>query len=630
MSDAELLHAADQFRRWCEQLQHAARLVFGSHPIASTIEHLCRRRLEEAERLARQADDALLPIVLVGPVGSGKGWLARCFLRDPALRHRIPSGQNAEDRSTRLLWIGPHRPPRLEPGEEFLPASTEQLIDLGVPYLLGDAPGFASSHDAADDLSRRALASAALKLLVFPQERLRDRTLPELIRRLPAARILPVIRFRAAPAQELPPNTLLDDSRHYCLRWQQEAPATDILPPIFIPDADCYAPHDPLQAISAVQNILHHALAPHLSNPATLRRNLAREILARRDLLRNDLRPCLHELRLRLLPTLQDIDRTLLELIPQLAQKIYGHDAQLKMIIRIQMRALWLQATPIWCFPYRSILGLLILTTNAWDRLIFSLLGSLPSLAIAVWQSMKNLYAYGRLRHRQRFDAAALLHQEVREAIAARLLQLRQTLQQFRQQDDQPEHAQKQNLSVRIIGLDEFQNRCRRLLSDAVLDAVARSRAPLAFALLATTAFLLLFSGPVVVIYRQYMETVIRALSGDHLSWHDFPQPSLSMVLTCFIISAIPVAIIAMFALTWATRRSSIEQIASHIRKQMSQLMEQWQTESLLRWEWEEPHVQAVQVLLQAAGSDWPAPCPADSVSPLSPLPQGRRCADQS
>jgi hypothetical protein len=121
--------------------------------------------LAEAQLLVNRTTTAAVPLVLVGRTASGKGWLARCFLHDPALRQAIPSGQNAQDRSTRLLWIGPQPPPQLEEGEEYLPAAPSQMLDLGVPYWLGDAPGFSTFSEAAERLHRRALASAALKIL---------------------------------------------------------------------------------------------------------------------------------------------------------------------------------------------------------------------------------------------------------------------------------------------------------------------------------------------------------------------------------------------------------------------------------------------------------------------------------
>jgi hypothetical protein len=614
----EVRQAAKRFGDWCAQIEHAAQMVFGHHPTQEAIRRLCQQRLQESERLAAQGDLPAIALLVVGPVGAGKGWLARCFLQDAQLRQRIPSGQSDRHRSTQLIWLGLSPPTALGPGEQFLAVPADKMLDLGAPYILGDAPGFTSAHPIESQLSQRALTSAAIKLLVLQQEHLRDRHLAELIRSLPGAYIVPVIRFRGAPHQPQPAASLREDVQYYYQRWQQQAPAAQLLPALFIPDADHYAPHAPEQTIALVQNLLQQTLTPLLQQPLTLQRGRIREIHARYHLLLRDLDPYLVELRTRLQPILDDIHSDLYNLIPRLAQQISGQDHQLRLTIRIQLRALWLQATPLWCFPYRTILGLLILTTNAWDRLIWSALGSIPSLVAVVWQSVVNLSQQRRVRQRQQINIAAQLQQEARALLSGRLQQLRRTLHQFRAADTSPSQAAPDDppaVAVRLIGLDEFQNRCRRIVHQSISEQVARSWAPLLFALVGTALFATLFAGPVLTIYRQYLHITTRAFSGEAVSWHDFPQPSLTMIVTSFLLSALPVVLTAMVALTWACRRSWIDTIAQRIRDQVAALVQQWQNQAQLRWEWEEPHVQAVQKLLGIGTAHIPAIDPAQPVS---------------
>jgi hypothetical protein len=590
--------ALSQLRQWCEQVLSAAQQVFGEHPPTPVLQQLCRQALAEAQLLLSRTTNAAVPLVLVGRTASGKGWLARCFLHDPVLRQAIPSGQNAQDRSTHLLWIGPQPPPHLEEGEEYLPAAPNQMLDLGVPYWLGDAPGFSSCGEVAERLHRRALASAALKILVLPQESLRDGAIVQLLRQLPAARVLPIIRFRTQPAQNQPRQQTLEDALYHRQLWQQAAPATDILPPLFIPDADGYAPHDPEQAIKYTQKLLQDRLVPLVADPQQQHQAVAAEIRARQEQLRRTVQQHLEELRQRLQPALAEIDRTLYNLLPHLIRQMFGDSIQLATLVRIRLRAYAFHHTPPWCFPYRSILGLLILTSNAWDRLIFSLTGSLPSLAVVVWQSWKNVRTIGKTLARQQRPFAEYLLQQARETLAAPVQRLRQSLAALREEDVRTEPSTSQQVTVRIAGLDEFQERCRHLLEQSFATHLTRRHSPWLFALLATLAFLIFFSGPIVVIYRQYIETLWRVFHGESVQWIDFPRPDFSMILTSFILSVIPVVIIAMMALSWFTRRRLVERLTRTLRQQLDALTEQWQQQAMLRLELQDPQWQAVQWLL--------------------------------
>ncbi|MCS7271160.1 MAG: hypothetical protein NZ703_08750, partial [Gemmataceae bacterium] len=531
------------------------------------------------------------------------GWLARCFVRDAQLRQRIPSGQNADDRSRHLLWIGPQQPPGLDAGEDYLPVPASLMLDLGTPYLLGDAPGFSDWSAAVVRLSRRAMAAGALKILVLPQQILRDRAIPELLRQLPASHVVPVVCFRGQPGQTEPTAALREDAFHHWHHWQQATPSVQLHPPLFIPDADCYAPHNPEQAIQHVQKRLQDTLTPLLADPQQRQQGIAEEILARGELFRRTALSCFEELCHRTRPILQQLQHDLHKLLPELAFKMFGDDLHLGMIVRSQLRALWLHTTPLWCFPYRSILGLLIVTTNAWDRLIFALTGSLPSLALTTWQALRNLRMVSRQHLRQRLDFAAPLQDKARQVVTLYLEQIRRVVQAAQGSEHSPQQSVDQHVVVKIAGLDEFQQRCRHLLQHTVQAATARLWAPVVFATVATAVFLFLFSGPVIVIYRQYLETIIQVFHGEHVQWSDFPQPSFSVIVTSFILSVIPVAIIAMASLTWASRMHAVNQIVRKVREQLAHLIEQWQQQALLRWEVEEPQLQAVQYLLQLEGA---------------------------
>lgn len=593
--------ACRETHRWIDQIQNAARLAFpGQNPKSQIIQHLCQEKHEEIDRLSQRRRSPAVPIVLLGPIASGKGWLSRIFLLDPKLRQGIPSGDNAEDRSTHLLWIGPHRPELLESEERHYPVASEQMLDLGVPYMLGDAPGLASSHENIERIGQRALLASPVKILIVPQEVLRDRFYLELLERLPSAWVLPVIRFRGQRGQAEPSESLKNDFAKNFQRWKQVAPQTKFLDPLFLPDADLYDPDNPDKIIPKVQAALQERLAPLLANSETLQQATANEILGRKDLLRRALSPHIQDLRRRTFPILQEIEQALSKLLPQLAREALGNENQLRALIRIRLRARWLESTPVWCFPYRTILGLLILTSNAWDRLILSLLGSWPSMLATAWQSVKNARAHFKTQSRGRKDFSRQLSQQARESIAAPLRRLARLLNDLEIERDHESSEALTQSSVEFIGIKEFQDRCLRIPDEVLSRSETKwNSPPVIFAVASTAVFAALFTGPVWVLYRDYVSVVMHALFRNDIHLSDFPQPSIRVLMTSFFLSAFPLLLLGMIALTWATRRSLVQKLVQETRDEIESLIGQWSDQSLLQWKVHEPHLQAVRLLTE-------------------------------
>ena len=72
-------------------------------------------------------------------------------------------------------------------------------------------------------------------------------------------------------------------------------------------------------------------------------------------------------------------------------------------------------AVPLICFPFRPFVGILALTAGAVDRLLLGFVGSVPSLAMAAFQTAKNL-----LRLKQaRATVLSALQQRTRDLASA-------------------------------------------------------------------------------------------------------------------------------------------------------------------------------------------------------------------
>ena len=83
-------------------------------------------------------------------------------------------------------------------------------------------------------------------------------------------------------------------------------------------------------------------------------------------------------------------------------------------------------------FPYRSLLGLMNLTHGAWDRLLISFSGSLPSLLSAIWTSAKDRQTDGYALDQVRTGVERRGERAVREKIGPLAQQFRDELNELR------------------------------------------------------------------------------------------------------------------------------------------------------------------------------------------------------
>jgi hypothetical protein len=133
------LTTVDEF---ADRLERAARQLFGNVPLTERLSKMGRQLQGECRQLAERAESSTPTLVILGKVGEGKSWLARCFLTSDAdnhaIREQIETGQPTE----RLLWFGPEKPLVLGDGEQYRVVDVQNMLDLGHPYVVGDAPGF--------------------------------------------------------------------------------------------------------------------------------------------------------------------------------------------------------------------------------------------------------------------------------------------------------------------------------------------------------------------------------------------------------------------------------------------------------------------------------------------------------
>ena len=109
-----------------------------------------------------------------------------------------------------------------------------------------------------------------------------------------------------------------------------------------------------------------------------------------------------------------------------------GGGGPLQAAIRARLRLALLTDTAAYWFPYRSLLGLMNLTHGAWDRVLISFSGSLPSLLSAIWTSAKDRQTDGYALDQVRTGVERRGERAVREKIGPLAQQFRDELNELR------------------------------------------------------------------------------------------------------------------------------------------------------------------------------------------------------
>ena len=361
-------------------------------PLTRTVKRITQSLRDDAQRIQTGLSSSSTSIALVGKVGEGKSWLARTFISDNDSTKEalslIPSGQNAAQRSMQLTWLGTQQPlAPLTDGERFIKLSPQNLLDLGSPYLLADSPGFSDHDPTLESLSSVALTSSNIKLLATSAANRRNAALHTFISSMDGSLIIPIIRFRPEGDSVEAADSVRQDCQSEINRWSAHAPNATILPAIYIPDAGIAGESTVREQ---TRQKLSQALTPLITDSAALTRHSESQLQQRIQHTRDELATALTDFRQRIGSPVERLDQLNQSLPATIQKEIIGDPAQLRLGIRSRFRADAIDRSPALLFPYRSLMGILGLTQGAWDRLIFTTLGSVPSLVMTAFHSVKS------------------------------------------------------------------------------------------------------------------------------------------------------------------------------------------------------------------------------------------------
>jgi hypothetical protein len=584
------------------RIRRAAANVLGNSPAGREVLELCDDHAEARRRILDDRSSGLTVIASVGATGQGKSWIIRQLIGNRDARKVIKSGNNADEATEQLIWIGPAPPDNLDSTHElYVHCSVSEMQPIGTSYLLVDAPGVTDDRKSIASVAKRALSLASVMLLVVRRDQIRSETIGSLATASEGTIVIPVINAVRAEDDNL--STEVDA---LLARMRKAAPTSTISLPVIVDDFEIEGRGESQTGKEAAKQIAERLKSELECAWAGDRRRSAR--LAAID---SRFQVALHAVLSDQLPGLTAAVRRLnteAKLLPgEIAETLVGRDGPLRAAVRSRLRLSLLTETTALYFPYRTFLSLLNLTHGAWDRVLLSLSGSLPSLVGAVWTSTKNLSANQGAERDLREGLQNRCSAAVKDRLGPLAHRFHDELLQLRDDKASPSssvaHGPRTQVAY-LAGIDSLQENSQRIF-DAEVERVAASRFTAAFSgFLGTAIFWFLMAGPIVALYRGYFDASYEALSQLSGNLSNFPKPDLAMMLTSLLLSSLPTAIFAMLVLSISQSRSRVRKAEKRIRDVHHETIERLQREGVLQLSWDEPLLADAEFLLSAGAAD--------------------------
>lgn len=586
-------HRSDVFVR---RVRHASDTVFGSTPLGNDIDDLCHQHTEARNAIIQDRSDGATVVAVVGATGQGKSWLVQQLIQRSSVGNQIRSGNNSDDATEKLIWIGPRPPADLDPRHErFISCPANQMQSIGIPYLIVDSPGATDDRRAIAGVAQRALSMASVLLVVVRRDQMRSQIISVLTDASEGTLVIPVInavRHRDASLQT--------DIDALLTRMRDAAPNSQIVQPVVIDDCELVQDSEPNVGHIAAEEVAAR-LKQALQDSWEGDRRRSTRLAALETRFRAALQSLLHDQLPGLTDAVQSLHRETLEIPGDVAETLLGSQGSLRAAIRSRLRLQLMEDTsPIW-FPYRSLLGLLNLTNGAWDRLLLSLSGSLPSLVGTIWTGARNVAngnsAAGVREGLLRRSSAAIndrlrpLANRFRDELAT----LRhESLIASRQRDDDLDRPNIASLD----GLNTLQEESQQIFESSISQAALSRGLTFLFGLLATIIFWSLMSGPVIALYDGYLKASFGTITGTGSGLDAFPRPDASMMITSVMLSILPTALFSMIVVSISQSRNRVMLAQQSIRERHHETIERLHRDGVLRLSWSDPVLADAEFLL--------------------------------
>lgn len=589
----------DQGQLYADRVATAVTGLFGDQPVAQEVLRACREFQRQREGIESSRGIELLSVSLVGAKGQGKSWIARQLIEDPRVIEQLRSGDLARDATDCLTWVGPRSPEQLNPSvERFIFCQIDQMADIGRPYLLLDTPGVTDADAQIAEIARQALSLSPIKLLVIARDQIRSAINTHIARQTAGSVCIPIITM--IDPKDIDSLDLKNDIQQLMAHLQQAAPQSDWLDPITIIDFDIASNSQDVGAQTA-QTIVERLRSRPLDD-ISLSRSKEQRLQAAQERFRVQVSRLVGDQIPQLAAAVRKLHQETEKIPEEVISSMLGSPLILQAAVRSRMRTQLVNDTSALWFPYRSFLSLLHLTHGAWDRVLMSLTGSVPSLFGALTAWARNFQQTRQLQWEMQSGLKERIEQQVRDRIEPLCEHFQRVVQRLQTRGAMvPRSASSEGVSglgIQLTGIQQLQNHSQSIFENTLAEN-AFSRFPLQLAGFAgTVLFWAFLAGPIISVYRQYFQASYHAIADSVATVETFPHPSPNLFFTSLLLSALPLLIYCMILLTLYLRRANIERVSTLIQQRHYQIIEEMKTAGTLKLHFENPLLDQAQFLI--------------------------------
>ena len=581
-----------------QRIRHATQALLGQQHLTHQINEWCEQYQLQCDSILTSRGVSLTSIAVVGAKGQGKTWVARQLIFDKRIAESLPSGVLSTEATTHVHWIGPVVPESLDAScELYHPCRSESMLDLGRPYMLLDTPGITDDDLQAAKIAKDAMALSPLKLLVVRRDQLRGAILSQLANFTEGAICVPVVT--CVPLKDLSnadvrSESLRRDLETFTEAMRASAPKTKFLDCVLVRDFEADGDEAKI-GLAFARDLRAQLQNESLDDIAATRAN---RLSAATDRLRHRVGQLLETQLPQLSTAVRKLHAEADALPSQTIEAVLGSRVVLQSAVRGRLRAQMIADTGMIWFPYRTVLTILGLTHGAWDRLLLSLSGSVPSIfgTFAAWA--RNVQQSRKINWEMHEGIRDRLNRQIQDRLEPIQSQFHRAVTRMRG-SDQETKAISASPQIRLAGVEELQARARSVFEWSV-DRYQMSWLPLQlFALVGTGIFWLLMAGPIVAIYREFLGASYNTLSGSPSSVDNFPHPSPALLFTSVLLSLIPLLIYAMVVLSWTQRRAKIIRIADSTYGEEVKLVDELKRSGVIALHYDDPLLEHAEFLIQ-------------------------------
>ncbi len=582
-----------------QRIRQATQALLGQQHLTHQISEWCDQYQLQCDSIVSSRGVSLTSVAIVGAKGQGKTWIARQMILDWRVAQGLPSGVLSSEATTHVHWIGPIVPEALDSSRElYHPCRSEAMLDLGRPYMLLDTPGITDDDLQAAKTAKEAMALSPVKLLVVRRDQLRGAILSQLANFTEGAICIPVIT--CVPLNDLAVTTtkrlsesLQRDLDTFCDAMKYSAPKTKFLESVIVPDFEADGDETKI-GLAVARDLQTRLQTESLDDIAATRAN---RLSAATDRLRHRIGQMLDSQLPQLSAAVRRLHSEADALPSQTIETVLGSRVVLQSAVRGRLRAQMIADTGMIWFPYRTVLTVLGLTHGAWDRLLLSLSGSVPSIfgTFAAWA--RNVQQSRKINWEMHEGIRDLLNRQIQDRLEPVQAQFHRAVTRMRG-SDQENKSTSVSPQIRLSGVEELQSRARSTFEWSVDKHQMPWMTLQFFALIGTVIFWLLMAGPIVSIYRQYLGASYETLSGAQSSVEHFPHPSPALLFTSVLLSLIPMLIYAMIVLSWSQRRTKIHRIADSTYAEEVKLVDELKLSGVISLHYDDPLLEHAEFLI--------------------------------